>query len=372
MLSKLRALLRRLTTHRSTHLTPEGFQFLLFTLAVGVAAINTGNNLFYLLLAMMLSIILMSGIVSEYCLRRLEFHRHLPELLFANEPIMATLVVRNGKSRLPSFSLRLLDVVGDQDIDRGLVVRQLLPGASLLLSYPLMGTKRGRLQLDGVRVVTSFPFGLFMKKAFYAVPGSTAVCPEIRPLEEEVRRDVFAAGQEHQTHRRGHGNDLHNLRLYQSGDDSRKIHWVTTAKTAKLIVRETEAEERRRATIHFSLVAPDSHDALFEEAVAFAASLLFHLSGQGYHLRLVVGSYGSPYGQGELHLLHLLRALALCERKSPDARSDSGRDRADALFDDQDGALIAIQPWECTDLPAGIVPTILFDAHWFARMHHVV
>lgn len=372
MLSKLRAILRRLTAHRSTSLTPEGFQFLLFTLAVGVAAVNTGNNLFYLLLAMMLSIILISGIVAEYCLRRLEFHRHLPDLLFANEPVTATLVVRNAKSRLPSFSLRLFDVVDEQDIDRGLMVRQLLPGASLLLSYPLMGTKRGRLQLDGVRVVTSFPFGLFVKKAFYAVPGSTAVCPEIRPLAEEMLRDVFAAGQEHHIHRRGHGIDLYNLRLYQSGDDSRNIHWVTTAKTAKLIVRETEAEERRRAALHLSLVAPASHDALFEEAVAFAASLLFHLSGQGYHLRLVVGSYGSSYGQGEPHLLHLLRALALCERNSPGASSDSGRDRFDVRFDDQDGALIAVQPWESTDLPAEIVPTILFDARSFARTHHVV
>lgn len=372
MLLKLRAPLRRLTAHRSTHLTPEGVQFLLFTLAVGIAAINTGNNLFYLLLAMMLSIILVSGIVAEYCLRRLEFHRHLPDLLFAHEPTTATLVVRNGKSRVPSFSLRLFDVIDGQDIDRGLTIRQLPPGASLLLSYPLMGTKRGRLQLDGVRVVTSFPFGLFVKKAFYPVPDSTAVCPEIRPVEEELLRDVCAAGQEHHIHRRGHGHDLYNLRLYRPGDDSRTIHWVTTAKTAKLIVRETEAEEQRRATIQLALVAPDSHDGLFEDAVTFAASLLFHLSSQGYHLRLVAGSYSSSYGQGETHLLHLLRALALCERRSPDARSDSGSDRDDAQFDDQEGALIAIRPWEGTDLPIRIAPTILFDAATFAGTHHVV
>ena len=75
MLTHIRSIVRRLTHHRSTRLTSEGLQFLFFTVAVGVAAINTGNNLFYLLLAMMLSIILISGIVAESCLRRLEFHR---------------------------------------------------------------------------------------------------------------------------------------------------------------------------------------------------------------------------------------------------------------------------------------------------------
>ena len=64
---QLRAIVRQLTAHRSTRFTPEGLQFLLFTLAVSVAAVNTGNNLFYLLLAMMLSIILISGIAAEQC-----------------------------------------------------------------------------------------------------------------------------------------------------------------------------------------------------------------------------------------------------------------------------------------------------------------
>ena len=76
-------------------MTAEGVQFLLFTLAIGIAAINTGNNLFYLLLAMMLSLVLISGIAAESCLRRLEFHRHLPDHLVVNEPATATLVVKN-------------------------------------------------------------------------------------------------------------------------------------------------------------------------------------------------------------------------------------------------------------------------------------
>ncbi|TKS61852.1 MAG: hypothetical protein EWM72_00255 [Nitrospira sp.] len=372
MPSQLRAIVRRLTQHRSTRLTSEGLQFLLFTLAVGVAAINTGNNLFYLLLAMMLSIILISGIVAEHCLRRLEFHRHLPELLFANEPTTATLVMKNRKSRLPSFSLRVFDVSDGRDLDRGLTIRQLLPGTSQMLSYPLIATRRGRLQLDGVRVVTSFPFGLFVKKAYYPVEGMAVVCPEIKPLADGMLQDLLAAGQEHNVHRRGHGNDLYNLRLYHSGDDSRNIHWATTARTSKLMVRETEAEDQRRATIHLSTLAPATHNTVFEEAVTFTASLVHHFANRGYHLQLVAGSSRSSFGQGEAHLINLLRILALCERRSPNMDLGPQDDPFTERQDVEEGALIDVRPWEGAEVLGAENPTLVIDAASFAGTPHVL
>ena len=371
MLTHFRAIVRRLVQHRSTRLTPEGLQFLLFTLAVGVAAINTGNNLFYLLLAMMLSIILMSGIVAEYCLRRLEFHRHLPDLLFANDPITATLVVKNRKSRLPAFLLCLFDVSDGKDLDRGLVVDQLLPGAGRFLSYPLVSSRRGLLQLDGVRVATTFPFGLFLKKAYYPSKGEALVCPAIKALSDELLQDLLAAGQEHAAHRRGYGNDLYNLRLYQAGDDSRTIHWVTTARTSRLTVRETEAEDQRRAEIHLSIVAPDSHDKVFEEAVTFAASLLHHLANRGYHLKLSAGTFHSSFGQGESHLLDLLRVLALCERRAPESdigpQSETFRDPEDP----DNRVLIVVRPWRGTTICGTESAAVLIDAESLVGAGHV-
>jgi len=345
---------------------------LLFTLAVGVAAINTGNNLFYLLLAMMLSIILISGIMAEYSLRRLEFHRHLPDLMFANEPVTATLVVKNGKTRLPSFSLRLLDVSDGGDLDRRLAVDQLLPGASRLLSYPLVAARRGRLRVDGVRVTTSFPFGLFVKKAYYPLEGVTLVCPELKPLADALLEDLLVAGLEQAVHRRGYGNDLYNLRLYHPGDDSRTIHWVTTARTSKLTVRETEAEDQRRAAIRLSLVAPDSHDFVFEEAVNFTASLLHQLASRGYHLKLTAGSVRSSFGQGEAHLLDLLRILALCERHSPDADMEPQAELFTETEDPDNGMLIVVRPWHGAAISGNDAATYVIDAETLVGASHVL
>jgi len=374
MLFRARTVFRRLTRHRSTRLTPEGVRFLLFTLAVGVAAINTGNNLFYLLLAMMLSIILVSGIAAEQCLRRLEFHRHVPDLLIAKEPTTATLAVMNRKTHLSSFSLRFLDVIGEQDVDRGLAVRQLVPGARHFLSYPFVATRRGRLQLGGIRVATRFPFGLFVKNAYYPIGGTIVVCPEITPIENGLLQDVLAIGYERSLHRRGHGHDLYNLRPYHAGDDSRNIHWITTAKTSRLIVRETEAEDQRRATLILSTVAPASHESLFEEAVSCTASLAHHLSARGYRIRLVVGSAHSSFGQGDTHLVDLLQTLALCERCSPGTEGPGLCDSPSSYWDDGlEGAVIAVLPWDGLNLREALGnPDLVIDEPLLVEKRYAV
>src|SRR2546426_12793719 len=82
---RIREFFRWFYRYRSLRLTPERVRFLLLTLAVGVAALNTGNNLLYLLLAMMLSLIVMSGILSEQCLRHLVIRRRIPEHVFAKD-----------------------------------------------------------------------------------------------------------------------------------------------------------------------------------------------------------------------------------------------------------------------------------------------
>lgn len=364
--------IQRLFRHRSTSVTSEGVQFLCFTLAIGIAAVNTGNNLFYLLLAMMLSLILTSGIVAEYCLRRLEFHRHLPDHLIVNEPTVAMLVVANRKPRLPSFSLKLFDMSDGRELDRGLEIPQLLPGSSRMVPYSLVATRRGQLQLDGVCVGTDFPFGLFKKQTFYPLEETVVVCPEIKPIDERLVRGLFTTGPEQSVDRRGHGNDLYNLRLYQAGDDSRKIHWPTTARTAQLTVRETEAEDQRRAIVYLPTVAPVSHDNLFEQAVSLTASIVQHLAHRGYILQLLVGSSHSSFGQGDLHLWELLRMLALCERRSPHAETIMPGELPRDPWEVDGGMMVVVQSWMGPGDIEPHYPTILINGNIITGAPHAV
>ncbi len=347
--------IRGLSQKRSIRLTSEGTKFLLFTFGIGLAAINTGNNLFYLLFAMMLSLIVISGLLSEHCLKRLEFHRHVPDLIIANEPTSLTLSVTNRNRHLPSFSLRFCDVVEGNDVDRGLMIPLLPAQSSVLLSYPLLATKRGQIRLEATRAQTLFPFGLFLKKGRYPTETHLLVSPPIKPLTLRFVDELVSAGQGESIPQRGDGTQLYNLRLYRPGDDSRAIHWMTTARTSQLIVRETEAEDQRRITVILSIVAPEECDALFERSVTFVASLLSQLTERAYPVRLIVGTVDSGLGSGSGHLLAMLRELALCERRLPGTGGLHHSESLPLTHNDEQGYTVAIVPWSDQEVSASMV-----------------
>ena len=94
--------------------TREGWWFLLATLLVGAAAVNGGINLLFLVFGMMIFLILASGVLSELCLRGLEVTRRPPSAIHAGTPYLMGIAVRNGKRRLPTFSLEVEDLVAGQ------------------------------------------------------------------------------------------------------------------------------------------------------------------------------------------------------------------------------------------------------------------
>ncbi len=320
--NRLRRFLRWFAPY-SVRLTPEGSRFVLLTLGVGGAAVNTGNNLLYLLLAMMLSLIVVSGLLSERCLRGLLVRRRLPEQVYANRPAMASLSVANKKPRFPTFALQVQDVVGGVAVDRGIHVASLPPGGFSLQTYPILFPRRGLYRIEGVRLQTRFPFGLFQKAVTRPLATEIVVYPEIVPLPDRLARELAVAGDEQSLPQRGPGSGLSNLRDYEPGDDSRRIHWKTSARQARLTIRETELEDLRRVTLALPTVwpaggtaepsVPAAVAAAFERAVSLMASLAASFEERGYSLRLLAGSDEVPFGAGPAHLHRILRTLALCQ-----------------------------------------------------------
>jgi uncharacterized protein (DUF58 family) len=289
----------------------------LFAAAVGIAAVNTGNNLFYLLLAMMLSVILVSGLLSELTLRRLAFRRHVPDYVFADTPARISLTISNHKTGFPSFSLKLLDLADESGLDGGTSIPFLGPRASRHLTHTFQASRRGLYRLDGIGIATCFPFGLFQKTVFYPDEAAILVCPALVPLSLPIVQQLSAMGQDLALGRRGPGMALYNLREYRPGDDSRAIHWMTTARTAKLMLKETEADDQRIVTILLSPVAATDKEIAFERAVSIAASLVAYFHDRDYSIRAVIGDEEIRFGTGVEHYVRILRALALCKRRVP-------------------------------------------------------
>jgi hypothetical protein len=88
-------------------ITREGLLFVGAVIVLALAALNTGNNLLFIMVACMLGGILISGVLSHLVLSGVELRLELPEHIFAGQSVRALARLANRKHRMPSFSLRL-------------------------------------------------------------------------------------------------------------------------------------------------------------------------------------------------------------------------------------------------------------------------
>ncbi len=316
--ARLRRAFRRSRRLRSTR---EGKYFLVITLLLGLAAINTGNNLLFLLLGWMCSVILASGILSELSLRGLTVVRQPPPRIFSGRPFLMGISLRNEKRRLPSFSIEIEDLVLSgapplaKPIDKKCYFLKIPSGRMQSTSYRHTFPRRGRYAFEGFRISTKFPFALFRKSLEVDCPGEVIVFPAIHPVNPP--QPSGRVGGEDTQARQGRRGEFFGLRELRDGDDPRDIHWRSSAHKGRLMVREYEEEAQRRATIlvenGMADDPPQAERDTLEKAISMAASLASAYISRGYAVRVIGrGPEGHvPSAAGPAQLARILRMLAL-------------------------------------------------------------
>jgi uncharacterized protein (DUF58 family) len=331
--------------------TRAGMIYILISVVIGIAAINTGNNLLYVVVAALLSAILVSGIASALVLRSLTLDLHLPEHVFAGRPMLARLLLQNASSWLPSFSVRVVPAkrksilqsrwrweaytfgwprnrapqdqwlrVPDRRLRR---VREeaekpilqesvyfpfLSPGQELRADLEITFPARGRYCDKNFGLATRFPFAFLMKTRRINLPREVVAYPIVEPTEQFLEVLPMITG-EFETFARGRGNDLYLIREYMPDDSARHVDWKATARTGALKVREFSREDERKLRVVFDNPTPGVLlPAVYEQAVRLAASLGWH-----FHHEDVEVSFVAPGLEPTEDVFSFLRYLALVE-----------------------------------------------------------
>ncbi len=291
--------------------TRDGWWCLGAALGLGFAAINTGNNLFYLLVSMLLGLIIVSGVLSEQSIRRVRVEAILPHELFAGQAALLVARVVNRKRWRTSYSITV-EVLGG---DHSAYLARLEAGGERLVTWSETPRARGPWRLAGFKVATRFPFGLFVKAAQLPPSAEALVYPAVRPLSPDRRRELAGTGVA-PAPRRGRGHGLYDLREYRFGDDPRLIHWRSSAKSATLMVRELEADAALDARLVLEGTGRGDPERL-ERGLADAASLAVHLLEKGAAVELVGPGVHVPLGSGPAQRTRILTALALFDPGAP-------------------------------------------------------
>jgi Protein of unknown function DUF58 len=290
-------------------LTTRGRSFLAAAVAAAVSALFLGEK-DLLRVAVLLAILplLAAAYVgrSRYklaCSRSLEPHR-VP--VGANARVVLRL---QNMSRLPTGTLLLEDRLPYALGSRPRVVLERL-GAHQASSvgYTVRADVRGRYEVGPLVVRLTDPFGLCeLTRSFPSVDRLTVI-PQVVPLTTvRLAGEYAGTGESRSRSVAVHGEDDAATREYRHGDDLRKVHWRSTARTGELMVRREEQPWESRATV---VLDTRSHahrgegpTASFEWAVSAAASIAVHLRQAGYKLRFVsVGADRSGTVSGPLGL----------------------------------------------------------------------
>src|SRR5689334_926180 len=89
------------------HVTREGWMYFAAVTVVVFAAINTANNLLYMVLSALLAVLVLSGFLSALNFRFLELDLRIPTHCFAGEPFPISVHMQNPKRMFPTFSMRV-------------------------------------------------------------------------------------------------------------------------------------------------------------------------------------------------------------------------------------------------------------------------
>lgn len=229
---------------RKLKLTREGKYFIGVTFGVGFAAINTGNNLLYLLLGMLLSLIIVSGVMSELSLRHLTVVRRLPPRAQVQRAHLVEIEVFNHKQRIPSYAIEVEDLRAGQPADKRCFFLKISPRSAQVAAYRRTPARRGRDRHVGFRVATRFPFGLFEKSREIEADGELIIYPAVDsvvlPVDASGDRMGGSAGLG-----RGVGDEVLGVRPMREGDDPRDIYWRKSTHPDHMVLRERGRETQR-------------------------------------------------------------------------------------------------------------------------------
>ena len=272
----VRQFLRRFRPPRRLKLTREGRYFIAITFGVGFVGILTANNLLYVLLGMLLSLIVVSGLLSEASLRDVRVTRKLPVRAQVGRPHLVEIEVHNDKKRMPSYAIEVEDLRAGQPADKRCFFLKVSPGSSQVAAYRRVPARRGIDHHIGFRVATRFPFGFFEKSREFKLDGDLVIYPAVDPVQlpQALRGDRGEGGK---AVARGGGDEILGIRTMREGDDPRDIYWrrSVTGSATVVIERAREVRSKVRLQVDNLFEGPqpsDEFSAALERAVREVAS----------------------------------------------------------------------------------------------------
>jgi uncharacterized protein (DUF58 family) len=250
-----------------------GVRLAVLSVAIGLAAVNTGNNLLYVMLSLILGLAVVSTLAARRAMRTLRVQVEFPPEVVCGEPF---LVAVEASGSFPWLPQTWVDVRVD-GLGEPLNLTVAVPastGRGRAVSRVSIG-RRGVHTRLALFAATGYPLDLAVSRRESFWQGEIVVLPRFERVASPGRLAAAAGAQEagpRFSREPGTGAELRQVRGYTWNDDARRMHWRATARAGHPMVRELEQEHERAVDLVLDTAAPDAES--FEAVVSRAAALL--------------------------------------------------------------------------------------------------
>jgi len=242
----------------------------LFVLAAGVLGLVAGS------------------IGVRHNLKGLVIERSVARRARVGDDLRVGVTIRNPGGRV-SPPLRLEDHHGAFE-PASVLVDRIPPGVSAISELVRTAHRRGVFDGGEILLKTGSPFGFVRSERRVEVGSMLTVVPRWVQLRSFpiLEPSSFPSDVLHERARTGAGEEYIGVREYRPGDPRRSVHWRSTARIGRLVVREFEEEVASRVTL---VIAGNDHgvppDSSFEALVSASASIAIYALSTGHPVELV-------------------------------------------------------------------------------------
>ncbi len=342
-----------------SRMTSDGAVFLLLTVVCGLLSIgqNDWSNIPLLMCLVLVAMLLLALWQGTRALRGIHYRRSHVERVFANEPLTVTVHLHNT-SRLPCAGIVVSDrleterparsdapasesartaanaLTGVVVASGGTFVTSISGRSHETVKYGLTVRRRGVYRFGQTRLETVFPLGLFNTLSQRNAPGKLVVYPRMGDVDSSFFEELELALQHMRMYRPSRAEeDFRGLREYRHGDNPKWIHWRSTARTQRVLIKEFEEPQARRVLLLLDTNLQrlgTQRLATFEMVISFAATLARDLARRGYELDCLALQPGNKHERVVISrerrnldaLLEMLAGLRRDDTRTLDAMRD--------------------------------------------------